>query len=85
MGDDLCKFGPMRIFIRPVGSEEPWCELKKATVRLSTSIINMLIIEYRKPGRKRKELIRSMQIMGLLKKPKTTYRTNKQYFKNRRK
>ena len=85
MGDDLSKFGPMRIFVRPVGSEEPWHELKKATVRLSASIINMLIIEYRKPGRKRKELIRAMQIMGLLKKPKTTYKTNKEYFKGGRK
>lgn len=85
MGDDLIKFGPMRVFVRPFGSDEPWHELARATVRLSESIEKTLILAYSKPGRKRKELIRKMQSLGLLKKPKTTFKTNKEYFKNRRK
>lgn len=96
MGDDITKFGPMRVFVRPFESNEPWHEVKGACVRLSTTIREVLLSQYHNNinrkcnryhirGKARREMIRAMQSMGLLKKPKTTYRTNNEYFKKRRK
>ena len=71
-------------------------KVKKDTVTLSRGlwepidppkvVLRAIFQNYLKyHGSERRQAIRILQQYGLLKKPKTTYRTNNEYFKKRRK
>ena len=99
MWDELFNLGQTRLYVRPTGSNEPWHELDEAFNNFMTALKKALktikpypirfdLLAHFDPGgrgTKRRRYIRMMQDFGALKKPKTTYRTNKEYFKKKRK